>query len=368
MRLKFSVFAIFLCANSAFAALPSVDFSRAVSARDMYGAAPSSQQIVKKSEPVRNFASGDVLTPRRPAFDLWASSDTPLRMPRADEIVKLSDDFMLPDESLEASRVVARIPVKKVKSVPVKKENNTDEILSAYNAGRIAELQRIADNASQRTESKTRKLVVPMDDTGAAVATIRSTKQTPMTEDEFAYKNSDDIPLTKLSPSQLKRAFKKTYVSENKHLSAYRSDDDFDSFGTTLSGVTSVADLSEGSEIRPLEIKLSFMGDDSSLSRDNYKLLSEYAGIVVSNPTRAVQVSIPSSAAQTYDGRKLAARRLAIVEQVLTDNGIASKRIVPVLTDRDDDSLVLRVISNEVYKTLTQNRGKKTIATKSLSW
>ena len=54
------------------------------------------------------------------------------------------------------------------------------------------------------------------------------------------------------------------------------------------------------------------------------------------------------------EGRKWAARRLAIVEQALTDNGVSLQRIVPVLVSRDDPSFVLRVISNEKYETLTQ--------------
>ena len=97
-------------------------------------------------------------------------------------------------------------------------------------------------------------------------------------------------------------------------------------------------------------------------------LLSEYAGIVVSNPKRAVQVSIPEHATRSFDGRKLAAKRLAIIEQVLRDTGVPEQKVVPVLADRDDDALVLRVISNDVYQSLTQNRGKKKTTTKSLSW
>jgi hypothetical protein len=74
------------------------------------------------------------------------------------------------------------------------------------------------------------------------------------------------------------------------------------------------------------------------------------------------------------DNRKLAARRLAIVEQVLTDNGVSKQRIVPVLSNRQESGFVLRIISGEQYDTLTQqqynifgdNTGKKTY--KSMSW
>ena len=74
------------------------------------------------------------------------------------------------------------------------------------------------------------------------------------------------------------------------------------------------------------------------------------------------------------DARKLAARRLAIVEQVLRDSGVSEQRVLPVLSNRNDDGFVLRMISNDQYETLTQKRrdmfgdtlGKKTY--KSMAW
>ena len=56
------------------------------------------------------------------------------------------------------------------------------------------------------------------------------------------------------------------------------------------------------------------------------------------------------------DARKLAARRLAIIEQVLRDTGVSEQRIVPVLSARDDEGFVLRIISNEQYETLTRQK------------
>ena len=187
-----------------------------------------------------------------------------------------------------------------------------------------------------------------------------------------------DNSMSKMSPSELKKAFKKTYLSENKHLSTYSIDDRFDvssDMTSDIEGFTAQRDLSEMSGgIRPLELKISFMNNDSGLSRDNYNLLSETASIVVNNPKRAIQIAIPEAATYTKDARKLAARRLAIVEQVLRDTGVAEQRIVPVLSQRDDDVFVLRIISGEMFETLTQkkrnmfgdNVSKKTY--KSMTW
>ena len=396
MQLKFSIFPavslIFVGSAFAGASLPSVNVSRSVSARAMYGDTPAvkksgTEYTVKKqeSENKKSQISGlksstDVLVPRRPSENLWAQQKNSPSI----EKEKIIAESVLPEESLDEAPIVetkkiALRPAPQIESPKRIVEKSIDEeaLAKAYEAGRISELQRIADKAlaARPVESKTRKLVVPMDDTSAAVASVRSVKTSPMTEDDFAYKNSDDMPLTKLSPMQLKRAFKKTYVSENKHLSAYRAlekfdtaSDDSEDVNTSIQGFDTSRDLSENSDIRPLEIKISFTGEDSALSRDNYMLLSEYAGIVVSNPKRAVQVSIPEHATRSFDGRKLAAKRLAIIEQVLRDTGVPDQKVVPVLADRDDDSLVLRVISNDVYQSLTQNRGKKNSTSKSLAW
>ena len=181
-----------------------------------------------------------------------------------------------------------------------------------------------------------------------------------------------------LAPNELKKAFKKTYLSENKHLSTYPTDDRYDvvsDMNSGIEGFTAERSLSEmDSGVRPMEIKISFLNNDSSLSRDNYTLLSKTAAIVVNNPKRAIQIAIPESATRDKDARKLAARRLAIVEQVMRDTGVAEQRIVPVLSQRSDDVFVLRVISNEVFESLTQQKrnmfgdsvSKKTY--KSMSW
>ena len=164
--------------------------------------------------------------------------------------------------------------------------------------------------------------------------------------------------MTNMNPAQLRQAFRKTFLSENKHLSTYPAEE-FDvasNMSATIGRFSSQRDLSEDSSIRPLEIKIRFRNDDSALSRENYNLLMEYAGIVVRKPTRAIQLGIPKRMTKTKNGRKLAARRLAIVEQVLTDNGVSQQHIVPVLSNDTDSGLTLRIISNDQYEALSQQQ------------
>lgn len=247
--------------------------------------------------------------------------------------------------------------------------------VAARAAAPVADTPRIAARetvASARDVSarpaSVRRMVVPMDD-DVIVRTVEKSESP-----KIAAARDD---MTKMSPTELRKAFRKTFLSENKHLSTYQIDDRFDvasDMTVSSGGFTSRRDLSETDDIRVLEIKIKFRDDDAALSRDNYNLLSKYASIVLSNPTRAVQVSIPQRVTKSADARKMAARRLAIVEQVLRDSGVSEHRIMPVLSQRDEDGFVLRMISSDQYETLSQQQrdmfgdtvGKKSYT--SMTW
>lgn len=396
--------------------LPVIDVSRGtISARAAFGedvkyiandnsvnVAPVQQSVskkviargAKKSLDSNVTIGGEILKPNRPRSNLWAkNTDAPLRMPRVDEIAVINSDVLLPEESLDSpTPQIAQIETQNV---------SHDEALNELKELR-AEIARLA--AAQRdTEEKivrARPLSVQTPISGASevkpvtpktsdnnINIRREIVQNNSVKNVTARSASDTMPQPKLtsvnkmsemSPNELKKAFKKTYLSENKHLSTYPVDDKFDTvsdMSSDIVGFDASRDLSEmDSGVRPMEIKISFLNNDAGLSRENYNLLSETASIVVNNPKRAIQIAIPESVTQNKDARKLASRRLAIVEQVLRDTGIADRRIVPVLSQRSDDMFVLRVISGDVFESLTEQKrnmfgddvSKKTY--KSMSW
>lgn len=363
-------------------------------ARTVVARSTKKTSSVKQSENVsvdageQIVARADVLVPRRPSADLWARSDAPLRLPQPEEFSVMKSDFALPEESLDvASNVVDASVYSNARS----ESKASDKVVSDLDAqiARLNELQRRADNSvlgnkfaaakTARTDDvpavKNRaadvnvgRMVVPMDE-DVVVRAVQKAESPRIT--------STRNDMTKMTPTELRKAFRKTFLSENKHLSTFQIDDRFDvasDMTASVEGFTSERDLSETGGIRPLEIKIKFRNDDSALSRDNYNLLTEYANIVLSNPTRAVQVSIPERSTRNVDDRKLAARRLAIVEQVLRDTGVSEQRILPVLSQRDEEGLVLRMISLDQYETMTQQQrdmfgdtiSKKSY--KSMSW
>ena len=341
----------------------------------------------------KTVAVADVLVPHRPSSDLWATNDMPLRMPAPSEFSVLNADFDLPEESLDTSASKRTLVARNAE--PITAREAMSEIDNQI--AKLRELQRRADESvsarpsqivsqpitktvvarndaketvkDEDTAVKLSRLVVPMDSQDVVVRSVEKNTSPLIT--------STRNDMTSMTPSELRRAFRKTFLSENKHLSTFAIDDRFDTasdMSSNIEGFTASRDLSEVGGIRPLEIKIRFRNDDSALSRDNYTLLTEYASIVVSNPKRAIQVAIPQDVTTNADARKLAARRLAIIEQVLRDTGVAEQRILPVLTSRNDDAFLLRIISNEQFETLTQQQrnmfgdtvNKKTY--KSMSW
>ncbi len=340
---------------------------------------------VDAGEKIASVNNNDVLIPRRPSADLWAhSGDAPLRMPRPNEFTVMRSDAALPEESLDSTlrnSVVAHSDISEIDTQIARLnelQRRADDNVRAETTANVAPrkpsnivrapIDTPAPVAAAPAPVKISQLVVPMERDVVERTVARSASP------RIATVRND---MTKMSPNELRRAFRKTFLSENKHLSTFQIDDAFDvasDMSTSTGEFISRRDLSETGGIRPLEIKIRFRNDDSALSRDNYNLLTEYAGIVLSNPTRAIQISIPQNVTTTINGRKLAARRLAIIEQVLRDTGISQHRIMPVLTTRDDPGFMLRMISNEQYDTLTQQKRNmfgdmvQNTTQKSLTW
>lgn len=375
---------------------------RVVSRRAKTKPAPVPVKNISADTGEKIAAASEYLVPNRPSSDLWAKNDIPLRMPRADEFSVITSHDALPEEYIGATPInvakngaepelraqTSSLDAQIARLMDMQKRADESVVTRRTNvASRPFEKIAYAPESAVLPENVIKQSVVATDDADVHIARVVVPRddliggdvvQSAVKKDANTKIKEVREDMTKMSPSELRRAFRKTFLSENKHLSTYPIDDKFDvasDIGAFTEGFTSARDLSEDAKkIRPLEIKIGFKNSDSALSRENYNLLSEYAGIVVANPKRAIQVAIPVGATQTTDTRKLAARRLAIVEQVLRDTGVSEQRIVPVLSQRDEEGFVLRIISNEQFETLTKQKrnmfgdtvGSKTY--KSMSW
>ena len=298
MRFKFiSAFAIFaVLPGISGAKLPAVDLSSGSisaasafgdGAQTMRGGVTPTKRVVSRNMKKTNVkytakkSDVDILSPNLPSSNLWAenakNNDAPLRMPFADEVAVLHNDFELPDEDLNAKNIAKNSDDDFDIDAAMERMAQLDAKLA-----KLSELQRRA-NASVKTVSrraitndesddvKISRAVVPMDEPDVLIRSVEQHKVPSRAATTLRTEQQDS--LAGLSPTELRRAFRKTFLSENKHLSALRdaSGDDMDStIVTDMAGFTAEQNLSEmGGGIRPFEIKVGFRNSDSALSQSS---------------------------------------------------------------------------------------------------
>ncbi len=98
-----------------------------------------------------------------------------------------------------------------------------------------------------------------------------------------------------------------------------------------------------------LEMKISFQDGSSAVSGESVNLLRSFGQIAIEHPTNSIEIALPQSVMSDSNLKKLTARRLSLVSNILRDNGISDKQIYPVLSNRDVNSFAFRVITNDPY-------------------
>ncbi|MBD5398833.1 hypothetical protein HDR60_05015 [bacterium] len=213
-------------------------------------------------------------------------------------------------------------------------------------------------------------------------------------------KSKKEKVVASVSPKNLKRDLYHTYISDNQYLSPAEYYDDEDEFyddaeeydeqyaededfayeknvGDALEGdvgpvnvnkikekfqnAKKSSDLPSGplkvGNREVLQMKLDFEPDSSAISGESVNIIRSFAQIATDQPTNSIQIAISEKVMNDPKAKKLAARRLAIVSNVLRNAGISDKQINPVLTNRDADSFSFRVVSNDTFDRLKVSKG-----------
>lgn len=106
-----------------------------------------------------------------------------------------------------------------------------------------------------------------------------------------------------------------------------------------------------------LQMKIDFQDGSSAVSGESVNLIRSFAQIATEQPTNSIEITIPESVMNNPVKKKLIARRLSIVSNILRNTGISDRQIQPVLSDRDENSFAFRVVSNDKYGTLRVSKG-----------
>jgi hypothetical protein len=111
-----------------------------------------------------------------------------------------------------------------------------------------------------------------------------------------------------------------------------------------------------------LKMKIEFDGNNAALTPINIDRLEDFSKIAQENPVYAIEISISEAAMEDPNKKALAARRLALVSNVLRGSGIEDKRIRPVLTSRSTDSFIFRIIDASSHEEVSRKGKKKEAA------
>ncbi|MDR2099005.1 MAG: hypothetical protein LBO78_03195, partial [Rickettsiales bacterium] len=200
-------------------------------------------------------------------------------------------------------------------------------------------------------------------------------KAEPPREAPAAESAKSEKQVSGLSPDMLKNELYRTYISENDYLSPVEyvgnsGDDaaepapeadaaaalDVKDVATRVSAAKKSILLPGGSlkvggrEV--LQMKLDFEPSSAAVTGESVNVIRSFAQIASDQPTNSIEIGLPESVMRDPKKKRLTARRLAIISNILRSSGLADKQIYPILTTRDEDSFSFRVIGNDAFDTI----------------
>jgi hypothetical protein len=163
----------------------------------------------------------------------------------------------------------------------------------------------------------------------------------------------------------LKDDLYRTYMSDNRYLSPVEYVDgrgvDAGQVQSRMKDAKKMVALPSGplkvGSREVLQMKLDFEPTSSAVSGESVNIIRSFAQIATDMPTNSIEIGIPESVMNNPKKKKLAARRLAIVSNVLRNAGLSDRQIYPVLSARDPESFSFRVIGNDKFDTLRISKG-----------
>ncbi|MDR3126746.1 MAG: hypothetical protein LBT92_03905 [Rickettsiales bacterium] len=107
-----------------------------------------------------------------------------------------------------------------------------------------------------------------------------------------------------------------------------------------------------------LQMKLEFNPDDGAISAESVNIIRSFAQIVTDSPTKTIEIGVSERVVADDRLKKLTAKRIALVSNVLRHAGVSDRQIKPILTSRDPDSFSFRAVDNDVFERLSVTKGE----------
>jgi outer membrane protein OmpA-like peptidoglycan-associated protein len=161
--------------------------------------------------------------------------------------------------------------------------------------------------------------------------------------------------LSQLAPRELRREFERTFLSENQYLSPMETPHSTNSRSRSAS--REIVELASGPMMaggrEVLQMRLEFGPDSAAVTSESLNIIRSFSQVATANPSNAIEIAISDRVMEDENLRRLAARRFAIVSNIMRGAGVAERQILPVLATRGDDSFVFSIIDSETYSSTT---------------
>jgi len=158
--------------------------------------------------------------------------------------------------------------------------------------------------------------------------------------------------LSGLAPTELRREFERTFLSENQFLSPMETPEAA-APAAPRSPAREIVELSSGPMMvggrEVLQMKLEFGPDSAAVTSESVNIIRSFSQIATADPGNAIEIAISDKVMQNPELRRLAARRFAIVANIMRSSGVAERQILPRLASRDEHSFIFSVIDSEAY-------------------
>ena len=310
------------------------------------------------------------------------------------EQTKQKNISSLASDEILVSTFAAKSPISEIKDSPIIAEQTTQKVAKIDDA----DTSPFGVSVSKTTSADATK-------DNPFIRAFSVLKPEKISKNKKVNKTVKEVKISSVSPEFLKKDLNKTYLSENKYLSPVEDieddmedeiDEEFEedaeetaeeyAENKDFSSQKNVKDALEGkgpidintikekiSSVKKntglpsgplkvgarevLQMKIDFQDGSSAVSGESVNLLRSFAQIANEQPTNSIEISLPQSVMSNPKDKKITARRLSLVSNILRDAGISDKQIKPVLSDRDMNSFTFRVVGNDTYSKYRVSKG-----------
>ncbi len=287
------------------------------------------------------------------------------------------------------------LQIKQAQTQPVQEDKQVNVVLEQqkpqnYQSVKVQQQPEIQlaeneENLEQQQPLLTKKMFESSDDDGEILRVIKGSENKEI-KVSGAYYNEENQnlennqqynllkPIDESKPIVVKRYYKKTVLPPSNY-NRYQKVQNLalaekvnNVFGQRYGSETVHLALldknaASSSSLTPKEMKLSFKKDMAAISGNTINWLGIFAKKVVDDPSFAIEIRISNQSEP-----ELQKLRLNLLKNILIGKDVAESQIVPVFTEREPDTLIIRLFKDGIPRVVKTSKKAEIKKSKYVNW